>query len=51
MHLAMCRPHRVEIPCQVFGLLPCVLTILVLAGAVGRAVPPAAIAVPYSRKA
>ena len=40
-----------EIPYQVFGLLPYVLTILVLAGAVGRAIPPAAIGVPYSRKA
>jgi general nucleoside transport system permease protein len=39
----------VEIPYQVFGLLPYVLTILVLAGAVGRATPPAAIGVPYVR--
>jgi simple sugar transport system permease protein len=41
----------VEIPYQVFGLLPYVLTILVLAGAVGRAVPPAAVGIPYTRKA
>jgi ABC-type uncharacterized transport system permease subunit len=41
----------VEIPYQVFGLLPYVLTILVLAGAVGRATPPAAVGVPYTRKA
>ena len=41
----------VAIPYQVFGLLPYVLTILVLAGAVGRATPPAAVGVPYSRKA
>jgi simple sugar transport system permease protein len=41
----------VEIPYQVFGLLPYVLTILVLAGAVGRAIPPAAIGIPYTRKA
>jgi simple sugar transport system permease protein len=40
----------VEIPYQVFGLLPYVLTILVLAGAVGRATPPAAVGVPYVRK-
>lgn len=40
-----------EIPYQVFGLLPYVLTILVLAGAVGRATPPAAVGVPYARKA
>lgn len=41
----------VEIPYQVFGLLPYVLTILVLAGAVGRAIPPAAVGQPYTRKA
>jgi simple sugar transport system permease protein len=41
----------VEIPYQVFGLLPYVLTILVLAGAVGRAVPPAAVGIPYVRRA
>jgi simple sugar transport system permease protein len=41
----------VEIPYQVFGLLPYVLTILVLAGAVGRAIPPAAVGIPYIRKA
>lgn len=41
----------VEIPYQVFGLLPYVLTILVLAGAVGRATPPASVGVPYARKA
>ena len=41
----------VEIPYQVFGLLPYVLTILVLAGAVGRAIPPAAVGIPYTRKA
>jgi general nucleoside transport system permease protein len=40
----------VEIPYQVFGLLPYVLTILVLAGAVGRSTPPAAVGVPYVRK-
>jgi ABC-type uncharacterized transport system permease subunit len=40
----------VEIPYQVFGLLPYVLTILVLAGVVGRAVPPASVGIPYTRK-
>jgi general nucleoside transport system permease protein len=40
----------VEIPYQIFGLLPYVLTILVLAGAVGRATPPASVGVPYVRK-
>jgi general nucleoside transport system permease protein len=41
----------VEIPYQIFGLLPYVLTILVLAGAVGRATPPASVGIPYARKA
>jgi simple sugar transport system permease protein len=40
----------VEIPYQVFGLLPYVVTILVLAGAVGRATPPASVGIPYVRK-
>jgi len=39
------------IPYQVFGLLPYVLTILVLAGVVGRSTPPAAVGQPYVRKA
>jgi simple sugar transport system permease protein len=39
------------IPYQVFGLLPYVLTILVLAGAVGRSTPPAAVGQPYVRGA
>lgn len=39
-----------EIPYQIFGLLPYVLTILVLAGAVGRSIPPAAVGIPYARK-
>lgn len=41
----------VGIPYQIFGLLPYVLTILVLAGVVGRAVPPASVGIPYVRKA
>ena len=44
------RIGNVEIPYQVFGLLPYVLTILVLAGAVGRATPPAAVGVPDVRQ-
>jgi simple sugar transport system permease protein len=38
------------IPFQIVGLLPFVLTILVLAGAVGRSTPPAAVGQPYARK-
>lgn len=41
----------IGIPYQIFGLLPYVLTILVLAGVVGRAVPPASVGIPYVRKA
>lgn len=40
----------VPIPYQILGLLPYVLTILVLAGAVGRAIPPAAVGIPYVKK-
>jgi ABC-type uncharacterized transport system permease subunit len=36
-----------NVPYQIVGMLPYVLTIVVLAGAVGRATPPAAIGVPY----
>jgi len=39
----------VEIPIQFLGLLPYVVTILVLAGFVGRAIPPAAIGKPYEK--
>jgi general nucleoside transport system permease protein len=39
----------VQIPFQIIGLLPYVLTIVVVAGAVGRATPPAADGVPYVR--
>ena len=39
----------VEIPVQFLGLLPYVVTILVLAGFVGRAVAPAAVGKPYER--
>ena len=40
----------VDVPFQVVGLLPYVLTIVVLAGAIGRATPPAAIGVPYEKR-
>jgi simple sugar transport system permease protein len=39
----------INIPFQIVGLLPYVLTIVVVAGAVGRATPPAADGVPYVR--
>ncbi len=35
------------VPYQIVGMLPYVLTIVVVAGAIGRATPPAAIGVPY----
>ncbi len=39
----------INVPFQIVGLLPYVLTIVVVAGAVGRATPPAADGVPYVR--
>jgi simple sugar transport system permease protein len=39
----------INIPFQIVGLLPYILTIVVVAGAVGRATPPAADGVPYVR--
>ena len=39
----------IEIPIQFLGLLPFLATILVLAGFVGRATPPAAIGKPYEK--
>lgn len=41
---------EIEIPIQFLGLLPYILTILVLAGVVGRAIPPAAIGKPYEKQ-
>jgi general nucleoside transport system permease protein len=40
----------INVPFQIVGLLPYVLTIVVVAGAVGRATPPAAIGVAYERR-
>ncbi|HEX9674648.1 MAG TPA: ABC transporter permease [Anaerolineales bacterium] len=42
--------EQIKIPIQFLGLLPYVLTILVLAGAVGRAIPPAAIGKVYEKQ-
>ncbi|MCI0892604.1 MAG: ABC transporter permease [Chloroflexi bacterium] len=39
----------VEIPIQFLGLMPYIATVLVLAGFVGRAIPPAAIGKPYEK--
>lgn len=40
----------IQIPLQFLGLLPYVVTILVLAGVVGRAIPPVAIGRPYEKQ-
>jgi ABC-type uncharacterized transport system permease subunit len=40
----------VNVPFQLVGLLPYVLTIVVLAGVIGRATPPAAVGVPYVKR-
>jgi simple sugar transport system permease protein len=49
--IARLVPFRaVTIPIQFLGLLPYVLTILVLAGFVGRAIPPAAVGQPYEKQ-
>lgn len=39
----------INVPFQIVGLLPYLLTIVVVAGAVGRATPPAADGIPYVR--
>jgi ABC-type uncharacterized transport system permease subunit len=40
----------INVPFQIVGLLPYLLTIVVVAGAVGRATPPAADGIPYVRQ-
>ena len=40
-----------QVPPQVFGMLPYLITIVVLAGVVGRTIPPAADGVPYDKEA
>jgi ABC-type uncharacterized transport system permease subunit len=47
---ALVQFQEVVIPIQFLGLLPYVLTILVLAGLVGRAIPPAAVGKPYEKQ-
>jgi simple sugar transport system permease protein len=38
------------IPSQVYGVLPYILTIVILAGVVGRSIPPAAVGRPYQKE-
>ena len=40
----------VNLPYQILGMLPYILTIIVVAGAVGRAVAPAADGKPYKKR-
>jgi ABC-type uncharacterized transport system permease subunit len=40
-----------NVPGQVFDILPYLITIVILAGVVGRSVPPAAVGQPYEREA
>jgi simple sugar transport system permease protein len=39
------------IPSQVYGALPYIVTIVILAGVVGRSIPPAAVGQPYQKEA
>ena len=39
------------IPSQVYGALPYIVTIIILAGVVGRSIPPAAVGKPYEKEA
>ena len=41
--------YGVEIPSQLLSMLPYVLTIVVVAGAMGRAIAPAAVGKPYTK--
>jgi simple sugar transport system permease protein len=38
-------------PAQIFGMFPYILTIIILTGVVGRAIPPAADGIPYDKEA
>ena len=42
---------RRHVPPQIFGMLPYIITIIVLAGVVGRSIPPAADGIPYDKEA
>ena len=39
----------VKVPYQFLGMTPYVVTMIVLAGVIGRAVPPAALGMPYEK--
>lgn len=39
----------IDFPAQIIGMLPYLVTIVVLAGVVGRSIPPAAVGVPYEK--
>jgi simple sugar transport system permease protein len=41
---------KVPIPSQILGMAPYLVTMIVLAGLVGRAVPPAADGTPYEKQ-
>lgn len=43
-------PIMEAIPSQVYGALPYLLTIIILAGVVGRSIPPAAVGRPYAKE-
>jgi simple sugar transport system permease protein len=42
--------QNINVPYQIVGLLPYLLTIVVVAGAIGRSTPPAAVGVPYEKR-
>jgi ABC-type uncharacterized transport system permease subunit len=44
-------PIMLAIPSQVYGALPYIVTIVILAGVVGRSLPPAAVGRPYEKEA
>ena len=44
-------PIMAGIPSQVYGALPYIVTIVILAGVVGRSIPPAAVGRPYEKEA
>jgi len=46
---ARLQAHGVGVPPQFLGMLPYVLTIVVVAGAMGRAIAPAAVGRPYRK--
>jgi simple sugar transport system permease protein len=53
INVQQCLPASGDIPFflkpQIIGMLPYVVTIVVLAGAVGRSTPPAAVGIPYEK--